>query len=200
MEDFFSQDLVANLLKFKIPIALTIIGIFFISLGLISPSLNQSGKKSIVVEKSSAVSNQQKLKVDVSGAIKNPGVYELTAEDRVVDAITLAGGFNQNVDQGWVDKNLNLAAKLTDGQKIYIASINDQANANVLSSQTSSQTAFINVNTASAAELDTLPGIGTVTANKIIASRPYQKIEELLDRKVVNSSTFNKIKDLVSVY
>ncbi len=143
------------------------------------------------------------LKIDISGAVENPGVYTLSAESRIQDALVAAGGLSLAADRDWVAKYLNLAQKAIDGTKIYIP---NKTEAKVTVSQGSTlgvATAgneLININTASSFELDSLPGVGEVTVQKIISGRPYQKTDELLTKKIVNKSTFEKIKDKISTY
>src|SRR3989344_2003772 len=135
-----------------------------------------------------------KIVVHVDGAIQKPGVYELGGEARVNDAIFSAGGLSSDADSSRV----NLAAKVSDGQKIHIPSVNDPvstASGGQVSgiNDTGSlygQSGFININSATEGELDKLPGVGPVTAGKIINGRPYSSVEELLSRKIVNTSTF----------
>lgn len=147
-------------------------------------------------------SAQSKILVDVSGAVVSPGVHNLSADARIKDALVAASGLSEDADREWVSKNLNLAAKIKDGVKIYIPKIGEVrgeklevGNAGVISAS-----GLININSASSSELDSLPGIGQVTANKIIDNRPYSQIEELRSKKVVGASVFEKIKDKISVY
>ena len=184
--------------KFKVPAVLALVGLFLIGLGLLWPKLN-SEKKDIVVGESSSQNESAagKIKIDVAGAVATPGVYELSSDSRVEDAIAAAGGFSQVADTTWVSKNINLASKVADGQKIYIAAQGEvSASSSTLGIKTTGDK--VNINFASAKELDTLPGIGQVTAEKIIASRPYGSVEELLTKKAVGKATYEKIKDLVS--
>lgn len=137
--------------------------------------------------------------VHVDGAVAKPGVYRLGSGARVVEAIAAAGGLSREAER----KNINLAAKVSDGQKIYVPAVGESASQSVGGS--GSQIAgvsegLININSASEAQLDTLAGVGPVTVQKIIASRPYSSLEELLSRKVVSSSVFEKIKDKITVY
>lgn len=94
-----------------------------------------------------------------------------------------------------------MAQKISDGSKIYVPSQGENE-ANVQTGQVSgvSTQAKININTASQSELEALPGIGPVTASKIISDRPYQKIEELISKKVVSRSVYDKIKDSLTLY
>ena len=132
--------------------------------------------------------------VHVDGAVIRPGVYQLKADSRVGDAINAAGGLATSADQS----KINLAAKVADGQKIYIARIGEEVKGTTSITSTTGITGLININTASESELDKLPGVGPVTAAKIIASRPYSAPEELLTKKVVNTSVYEKIKGLIA--
>ncbi len=147
--------------------------------------------------------------VDVEGAVADPGLHLLPEGSRIGDAIAVAGGYGPRVDIAAAAMQLNLAKKLTDGDKVRIPALGDVAAAvqsPVVSSDgngdPSSSGGLINVNTASSDELDTLPGIGPVTAAKIIAAReqaPFASVDELLSRQVLGSSTFEKLRDLVTV-
>ncbi len=147
--------------------------------------------------------------IDVSGAVVKPGVYHLSGNDRVEDSIIAAGGLSQNADRNWVNKNLNRAAKLIDGQKIFVPEIqqsnvlgasNSDTKSNVAQYDVISDSNLVNINSASITDLDALAGIGQVYAQKIIDQRPYSDVSELVSKKVIPQSTFNKIKDKLSVY
>lgn len=145
------------------------------------------------------------IAVDVGGAVIKPGVYELKVGARINEALIAAGGLGEEADREWVERNLNLAQKVTDGQKIYIPSIKDaplQSKGTSLSDYKgpSFVTDKININTASVAELDTLWGVGEATAKKIIDNRPYGAVEELLTKKAVKNNVYEAIKDKISVY
>lgn len=151
----------------------------------------------------------QTIIVDVEGAVADPGLHVLPDGSRIGDAIGAAGGYGPRLDIAAAAMQLNLAKKLTDGDKIRVPALGDVAAAvqsPVVSSDgggdPSSSGGLVNVNTASADELDTLPGIGPVTAAKIIAAReqaPFASVDELLSRQVVGPSTFEKLRDLVTV-
>lgn len=168
-----------------------------IGFGFLLPKLNL-GSKEIKLE-SSSETKLGKIKVDVSGAVKKPGVYELEENSRVLDAVYAAGGFSSEVDTDKVAAELNLAAKVSDGQKIYVKRVGE-TNPGSNPGFNENSSGLINVNSATAKELDTLPGVGQVTAEKIISTRPYQTKEELVTKKAVGKATFEKIKDLISVY
>lgn len=189
-----------NLLnQYKLPIALSLVGLVLIIGGVASSGLlnkpSSYPARSLVKEESPSV-----IKVDLSGAVEKPGVYSLTAGDRVEEAIKAAGGFTETAHQDFISKRLNLSQKLTDGQKIYIPFEGDPAAAGAQSAVVSGvQITKIGLNTATQKQLEDLPGVGAATALKIIASRPYATAEELLTKKVVSRSVFEKIKDLVDV-
>lgn len=143
------------------------------------------------------------LVVEVVGAVARPGVYELPPGSRVADAIAAAGGYAADVDPRALEARLNLAAKLQDGQVIRVPRRGD-AGSSGLGPVTdgASTTGPIDLNTATAEQLDGLPGVGPVTAQKIIASREqkaFTSVEELLSRKLVSAATMAKIRSLVTV-
>lgn len=183
--------------RYKLTFFLALAGTLLIGLGFLLPKINTDKKPIVITDASSSSDKDSQLKVDIEGAVKNPGVYSLNLGARVLDVIYAAGGFTDQTDSNWLTKNINLAALVSDGEKIYINALGEEI---VLSQSSSSQVSSgkININSASSSQLDTLPGIGEKTASKIINSRPYKSINELLDKKVVGTATFNKIKDLVS--
>ncbi|HYN70306.1 MAG TPA: ComEA family DNA-binding protein [Candidatus Eisenbacteria bacterium] len=150
--------------------------------------------------------------VAVAGGVARPGVYRLAPGSRVADAIAAAGGFGPRVAASRVDAELNLAAVLRDGERIAVPSRDDPAasaggagGAAVSSGGTGSPTgggSLIDLNRATQSELESLPGIGAVTAAKIIASRgeaPFRTVDELRERNLVGEKTFQKIRPLVTV-
>ncbi len=130
--------------------------------------------------------------VDVSGAVVSPGVYKLTEEARTKDALIAAGGLTDEADRVFVARIINLAQKISDGDKIFIPTAGGEV-AGVT-------TGIVNLNKATTDELMSLDGIGTARAQAIIKNRPYAKVEDLLTKKVVTKSVFEKIKDQITVY
>ncbi|MBN2016208.1 helix-hairpin-helix domain-containing protein [Candidatus Dojkabacteria bacterium] len=140
------------------------------------------------------------ISVDISGEVNNPGVYKFQEGQTVEDAINTAGGFTENADSDYINKDLNRAQKLVDEQKIFIPAKGELNTSPIEGSFISqSKSGKININTASLEELDSLPGIGPSYAQRIIDGRPYSNIEELKNIKGIGEATFSKIKDLITV-
>ena len=138
--------------------------------------------------------------VDVAGWVRHPGVYEFTAGDRVIDAIEAAGGARP----GAVLEALNLAAPLTDGTQILVPREGEAGVAPpAVIGAGPVAGALVNLNTASASELETLPGIGEVIAQRIVdhrtANGPFASVDQLLDVSGIGDSILESIRELVTV-
>jgi competence protein ComEA len=137
------------------------------------------------------------IAVYVSGAVRNPGVYGLRDGDRVGAALDAAGGPTDDADLSRV----NLARRLRDEDQVAVPQRTEVAQVHDVYTAASSQS-LVDLNRASIAELDALPGIGSVYAQRIIDSRqkegPFRSVDELLDRKIMPRATFDRIKDLVT--
>lgn len=189
------------LAKFKLPLIMGVVGLVLLIGGILSSGLLQKTfTKPAPYIKTSTPQNPSIVAVDVSGAVINPGVYKLSSGSRVEEAIKAAGGVMESADQVYLTKQVNLAQKLVDGMKIYIPQAQESGPAGNPVLGASTQNSLININSASASELDRLPGVGAVTAQAIIDKRPYGDVGELLSKKAVTRSTFEKVKGLVSVY
>ena len=138
------------------------------------------------------------IKVHIGGAVVSPGVYTFKAGDRVEDAVTAAGGFTAEANRD----SLNLAARLLDGQQIIISKLGEPTPTPSASGRGTITPSKININTASLPELESLTGIGPVTAQKIVDYRlqngPFKRLEDLMDLKLVPASTFDKIKEMIT--
>ncbi len=182
------------------PLALGLLGLILLVYGLIMLiGSNRSGLDEVIFEAGQSGGTQagiQKIAIDVEGAVIRPGVYSLALGARVKDALVEAGGLAKEADRKWIEKNVNLANKLTDGVKIYIPRVGEFDS----SALDDTFTNGININSASIGQLDTLPGVGKVTAQKIINSRPYSSIDDLIVRKIVTEKVFLEIKDKIKVY
>lgn len=143
----------------------------------------------------------QPIFVDISGAVKNPGVYEVKNDTRLFQVIEMAGGLSEDADADHV----NRASFVEDGQKIIIpmkGSENYDGMPSADTAITSADTGLININTASADELKSLSGIGDVTAEKIIeyrSSNAFKSKEDIMSVDGIGSKTFEKIKDDITV-
>lgn len=140
--------------------------------------------------------------VDVEGAVQQPGVYELGPGSRVGDAIAAAGGYSGTVDLGAASHQLNLAQVLQDGQKVLVPALSATADQDQPAEPEGGADGLVNLNTATAAELEELPGIGPVTAERIIAAReerPFSSLDELVERDVINRGQLEDIRDLATV-
>lgn len=159
------------------------------------------------------------LVVYIVGAVAQPGVYDLPAGSRVQDAIQVAGGLTAQADS----RGINLAATVRDGMQISVPEVITQSaqTAGSPAGQSSSENAAqpsrsqsitlptptisfpININTATLEELDQLPGIGPVIAQRIIdyrqANGPFPTREAIMDVPGIGEATFEKLKDLITV-
>lgn len=153
------------------------------------------------IEEASASSQkneaQELLFVDVEGAVRHPGVYRLPAGAHVEDLIQAAGGLSGSADIEQIGKGINRAAALSDGSKLYIPHLSDRQNTetqSVVTGRDADGVTHININTASASDLESLSGVGEVTADKIIRNRPYMRLEELVEKKTMSQSVFDSLK------
>lgn len=135
--------------------------------------------------------------VYVCGEVRRPGVYELTAESRIGDAVEAAGGMTEEAADTW----LNLAEHMKDGQKIEVPS-KEQAEELVMEAE-KQENGLVNLNTATAEQLRELSGIGESKAEDILNYREqhggFQAIEELMQIPGIKERVFEKIKDRITV-
>ncbi len=184
--------------QYKWPILLSFLGLVLILGGV---SLNKPKAKVEYSAKSMVGSSPAKsIKVDVAGAVETPGVYSLTTDSRVEDAINLAGGFDPKVSQEYISKTLNLSQKVSDGQKIYIPFKGEKGVVISSVSGSSGGSGKAGINTGTSSELEALPSIGAVTASKIISGRPYNDPYDLVSKKIISKTTYDKIKDLIDLH
>ena len=138
------------------------------------------------------------LLVDVAGWVRNPGVYTFTEGSRVIDAIEAAGGARP----GALLEALNLAALLVDGTQILVVR-EGATGAPPVGSTGAASASLVNVNTASATDLEALPGIGEVIAQRIIdhrtANGPFTSVDQLVDVSGIGDAILDSIRELVTV-
>ncbi|MGH2680288.1 MAG: helix-hairpin-helix domain-containing protein [Actinomycetota bacterium] len=139
------------------------------------------------------------LIVDVAGEVQDPGVYEFIEGDRVIDAIEHAGGPKPTADLSL----LNLAAPLTDGTQILVPKAGPPGAVVPGSAPPGSSTGLININSASAIELEALSGIGEVLGATIVEYRtqngPFASVEDLMDVSGIGPATLDEIRDQVTI-
>ncbi len=206
-----SFDFDGLLVKYRYTFLIVLLGLILIGVGIfIFKSRDNFSGTSVEVLSGSVGDSTKEIAVEISGGVIKPGVYKLAGGTRIDDLLTVAGGFSGTADRSWVDKYLNRAAKLVDGQKIYIPKVDEQSavssasktgiDQSISSSFSSDSKPLININSASLSQLDTLPGIGQVYGQSIIEHRPYSNVEELLSKSVLKKSVYDKIKNMVSTY
>ena len=147
------------------------------------------------------VPTEKPIVVQISGAVPRPGVYALPEGARVQDVVSAAGGFLAEADR----ESINLAQVLEDGEKLEISF--SEGFSPVIPTQAvvpiESSSELININTASASELDGLPGIGPTLAGRIVAYRtengPFVSPEDIINVAGIGPATYERFKDLITV-
>jgi len=194
--------------RLRLPLALLLVGLI-LAAGGVFLALNKNNQPEFEIVSGTEVKGENAGVniVEVSGEVNSPGVYELPAGARVEDALMVAGGLSSDANTDWVEKYLNRAANVIDGQKIYIPSQTETTSDNNPAGEQSGSLApsggsseFVNINTASKSELEELYGIGPVYAQKIIDNRPYSSVEELLVKKVITQKIYDDNKHLLTIY
>lgn len=141
------------------------------------------------------------IAIHVSGAVLNPGVYELPEGSRANDAIEAAGGASEDA----VPDALNLARVLSDGEQIIVPTVEEQERLEeaAVAGQTLDAGGKVNINTATVEQLDSLPGVGESTAQKIIADReengPFGSPEDLKRVSGIGDKKYEDLADLITV-
>lgn len=159
--------------------------------------------------KSASKSESDKIFVDIKGAVRKEGVYELTSDSRVTDVVKLAGGFTDDADK----KSVNLAEKVADEAVIYVARVGEEVipastpsqakNTAASGAQQDADSAQINLNTATLEELQTISGIGAKRAQDIIDYRDnnggFSSVDDLKNVSGIGEKTLEKLKAEVTV-
>lgn len=153
-------------------------------------------------------SSSEKVLVDIKGAVKNEGVYELITGSRLTDVVKLAGGFTEQADR----KSVNLAQKVNDEEVIYVATIDESVDVvvgssrignGVNSSTPSSTSGKTNINSATIEDLQTISGIGEKRARDIIAYREinggFNSVDDLKNVSGIGDKILEKLKSDVTV-
>lgn len=185
-------------------VILIIFSVFLLVGYFISKPSRPLDSKEVFNETSSIESKENKdITAYINGEVKSPGVYKVKEESRVEDLIKMAGGFTENADK----YKLNLAKKLRDEDYIYVDKKTDGQSGAVMAQSSRSngvgQDGKVNINSASKEELKTVPGIGDVTAQKIIDYREkngaFSTIEDLKKVGRIGDKTLEKMKDKIDV-
>lgn len=221
------EEIVEKLKEYKIFVGISLIGVvlagFFLLKGNAQPqnqvsalaqgvvtsasSETNAEKRSANQEKIDSEESEKEVTVDVKGAVKNPGVYQLQAGARVHDALQKAGGLLPDAES----KSINQAQKLTDEAVVYVAKVGEEGADVTQTSQTPAgnggtekgKSGLVNLNTATEAELQTVSGIGQKKAQDIIAYREangkFKSVDELKNVSGIGAKTLEKLKDYVTV-
>ncbi len=214
IKSFF--PILKRLKKFRVEIILLAAAfcIGLISLVIYVKENSSEPEESEIVKPLVLSATSSRIVVDIAGAVEHPGVYESTAGARLKDVLIQAGGLSADAERDYIARNFNLAKLVTDQEKIYVPSLREVTSGifaepqkfldynSPLESQyasvTNTNSQKININSAILEDLDTLPGIGKVTGQKIIQNRPYKSIEELLTKKIVKKNVYENIKNLIT--
>jgi competence protein ComEA len=208
MEENWQEKLGDIYQIYRIPLIFLGFGAFLILLGIIIFLRQYKTDSDIVFDIQSEATESGKIMIDIEGAVSKPGVYELVDGSRIVDALSISGGLTEDADREWIAKNMNKAAKLSDGAKIFIPKTGQTIiKSEIINSNKTTDTlgagivsGQVNINIATKAELEALSGIGPATAEKIIAARPFAAVEDLKNRKILNTSTYEKLQNTLTVY
>jgi len=151
-------------------------------------------------EAQEALSNPVELIwVDVTGAVLDPGVYQLPLGARVAEAIAQAGGMTEEADPDGL--SVSRASRLVDEQRIHIPrqgeSVLPIVGGEKAAAVQNTGSGCININSAANTELETLPGIGKVRAQNTVSNRPFSRLEELLEQKIVPPNVYYQILDQI---
>lgn len=156
-------------------------------------AFQRGGREPVRIVLPAAAPPASEVQVYVSGAVAVPGVYPLSPDDRVEDALRAAGGALPDADL----ERVNLAQRVHDGDQVQVPARGQPATAPVGGAMR------INLNTASEAELDKLPGIGAVRAKRIVESRqqdgPFTDSVELVERRILSPALYQRVREQVFV-
>ena len=165
-------------------------------------SKDSSSEKEVKKEEKEESTEQDLITVDVKGAVKSPGIYDLPVGSRVHDAVQKAGGLTEEADS----KSLNLAQKVSDEALVYVPTKGEEAASQQAASGTtpsSSKEKKVNLNRASLEELKQVKGLGGKRAQDIIdhreANGKFKSVDELKKVSGIGAKTIEKLKDYVTV-
>lgn len=165
-------------------------------------SKDSSSEKEVKKEEKDESAEQDLITVDVKGAVKSPGIYDLPVGSRVHDAVQKAGGLTEEADS----KSLNLAQKISDEALVYVPTKGEEVASQQTGSGTTASTSKdkkVNLNKASLEELKQVKGLGGKRAQDIIdhreANGKFKSVDELKKVSGIGAKTIEKLKDYVTV-
>lgn len=175
-------------------VAIAVIGLYFYKES--KNSYTNEDEFAIVTENEEIPEEEEEITIHIIGEVKYPGIVILKTGQRIIDAIDAAGGETEEADLN----KINLAQLLSDGDKIYVPSINDNEIEEY--KDTTSRSSTVNINTATLEELTSLPGIGELTAQRIIDYRKqngkFKNIDDLKNVSGIGESKFNNLKEKIT--
>lgn len=200
---FFRQNVKSIILAFVCSLVLIIGGLFYFNQNKTEDysgvSFSNISNETNIKDEKVENRHDEKIFVDVKGAVKHPGVFETTKDKRVKDLIEEAGGLLDDADTS----TLNLSQKVKDQMVIYVLKHGEKPKQISDSSSSSSNTDVININTANKEQLMKISGVGKTKAEAIIAHREkngdFKKKEDITKVRGIGKSTFEKIKDKIEV-
>ncbi len=201
---FFRQNVKSIILAFVCSLVLIIGGLFYFNQSKTEDysdvSFSNTSSESINKGEKTEEKHDEKIFVDVKGAVKHPGVFETTKDKRVKDLIEEAGGLLDDADTS----TLNLSQKVKDQMVIYILKHGEKPKQMTENATTSSSSGeIININTANKEQLMKISGVGKTKAEAIIAHREkngdFKTKEDITKVRGIGKSTFEKIKDKIEV-
>jgi len=199
----FSRHYLAEIILISISFVILMISLLVLVISNSANSASKHADDSQIRIASDEADIAETIIVEIAGAVEQPDVYEIPEKSRLKDLLLKANGLSKSADRTFFARNFNLAEMLKDEEKIYIPSVKEVEEGlygDVLDeSSAQGENMLINVNTSDKASLDLLPGVGPVIADKIIAGRQYKALEELVTRKIIGKSLFEKIKDKLAI-
>lgn len=175
-------------------------GIMLISatLFLITPTQAKSSQMPVRIdEKISKNLQETYIYVDIAGAILYPDVYKLPEKTRLKSLIEKAGGYSVEANLEQIEKTMNMSRMLIDQEKVYVPKKGDSVVVTLTGIQEESP--LLNINSASLDKLNSLIGVGKITAQKIVNGRPYKLPADLVTKKIIGKALFEKIKDQITL-
>ena len=211
------EELIEKIKEYKIIVICASLGLLLGGFFLLKPSIQAPAKESDLQSEVTAVSkdstdekedknqkeevvDQDLITVDVKGAVKTPGIYDLPVGSRINDAVQKAGGLTDNADS----KSINLAQKISDEALVYVPTKEEAANQESYSNATGNkESKKVNLNKASLEELKQVKGLGAKRAQDIIDHREsngkFKSVDELKKVSGIGAKTIEKLKEYVTV-